>query len=213
MYLQKIRQILAFFCWKKGNLLKYFLLTLIVGIYGKIDKSCFRLVDFRGCEKMAVKSEYQLLLNYFRGMSKIMEEEWQANARDIGLTLAEQHAIWIIDSKGKASVTEIAKIGLWDRSTVMQILKRLEEKQIVYSTKNKKDLRVTYIALTEEGKQKRIESESKSYKLIDFIMNYQGPDGFREAFIDFHRELNRHFHGDEFIEWVEETAGNLKDEN
>lgn len=78
---------------------------------------------------MTVKSDYQLMLNYFRGMLKIMEEEWQANAKDIGLTLAEQHAIWIIDSRESISVTEIAKIGLWDRSTVMQILKRLEEKK------------------------------------------------------------------------------------
>lgn len=88
----------------------------------------------------------------------------------------------------------------------------MKKKNIIYTTKNKRDLRVTYITLTEQGKQKRKESEEKSYKLIDFIVNYKGPDGFKDAFIDFHREINRHFHGDEFIDWVEETAENLKEE-
>ncbi|MDQ0256215.1 MarR family protease production transcriptional regulator HPr [Evansella vedderi] len=161
---------------------------------------------------MTVKSNYHLLINYIRGMSKVLEEEWQSNAKDIGLTLAEQHVMWIVNSKEKISVTDIAKIGLWDRSTVMQIIKRLQEKDLIYMTKNKKDLRVTFIALTKEGKAKRDESQQKTYKFFEFIEDYQKNNKeFMEEFLRFYREFNRHFHGEEFVEWVEETTKNYKD--
>ncbi|MBU9714711.1 MarR family transcriptional regulator [Evansella tamaricis] len=159
---------------------------------------------------MTVDDRTHLLLNYMRGLSKVLEEEWQNNAQTLGLTLAEQHVLWIVYSKGKISVTNVAKIGLWDRSTVMQIMKRLQDKDLVKSVKDERDLRVTYMTLTEEGKRKREQSQQKDYKFFDFIDNYykQKPD-FMEELIRFHREVNYHFNGSDFVDWVEETTEKL----
>ncbi|MBU9724079.1 MULTISPECIES: transcriptional regulator, SarA/Rot family [Bacillaceae] len=155
---------------------------------------------------MAVDDQSVLLINYMRGLGKVLEDEWQSNAQNIGLTLAEQHVLWIVYTKEKVSVTDVAKIGLWDRSTVMQIMKRLQQKQLVEIVKDVSDLRVTYITLTEEGKKKREESEHKDYKLFDFINKYkqENPEGLEEV-VQFHRRVNEHFHGSEFVDWVEET--------
>ena len=158
------------------------------------------------------RKEYHLLLNYIRGMGKVLEEEWQKNAKTLGLTLAEQHVMWIVCSKDPISITEIAKVGLWDRSTVMQVVKRLQGKKLVRLLKDERDLRITYIELTEEGEEKRRESKHKDYKFFEFLNKYQKDnEKFMEELICFHREVNLHFHGKEFIDWVEETTDKFDD--
>ncbi|WP_078597038.1 MarR family transcriptional regulator [Evansella clarkii] len=158
---------------------------------------------------MSVNRNNHLLLNYIRGIGKVLEEEWQQNAKALGLTLAEQHIMWIVHSKEKISVSHIAKIGLWDRSTVMQVIKRLQEKKLVRMLKDERDLRITYIELTEEGKLKRNQSKEKDFELFSFLNEYQKEnEEFIEELIRFHREVNLHFHGREFVDWVEETTEN-----
>ncbi|MBM7097245.1 MULTISPECIES: MarR family transcriptional regulator [Alteribacter] len=156
---------------------------------------------------MTVSRNNHLLMNYIRGMAKTLEEEWQTSARDLGLTLAEQHIMWIVYLEEKASISRIAKVGLWDRSTVMQVIKRLVGKGYVKVLKDDRDLRVSYVILTEEGKVKRQQTQKESFELFDFIEEYQKKNpGFMEQLVSFHREANRHFHGDEFVDWVETTT-------
>ncbi|WP_026689355.1 MarR family transcriptional regulator [Alteribacter aurantiacus] len=156
---------------------------------------------------MSVSQNNHLLMNYIRGMAKTLEEEWQTSARDLGLTLAEQHIMWIVHLEGKASISRIAKVGLWDRSTVMQVIKRLVSKGFVQVLKDDRDLRVSYVVLTNEGESKRKETQKESFELFDFIDDYQKRNpGFIEQLISFHREANRHFHGDDFVEWVDKTT-------
>jgi MarR family transcriptional regulator, protease production regulatory protein HPr len=156
---------------------------------------------------MKVSHEDHLLLNYLRGLGKVLEEEWQENAHTIGITSAEQHVMWIVHTKSKLSVSEIARIGLWDRSTVMQMIKRLSKKNLIHLSKDKKDLRLTYVSLTDEGKKKRDESERKDFKLFEFIKAYSKEnERFIEDLIHFHREANLHFHGKDFVEWVESSS-------
>ncbi len=142
-----------------------------------------------------------------RGILKVLEDEWQKNAQTLGLTLAEQHVMWIVHSEGKMSISTIARIGLWDRSTVMQIIKRLQAKKLVRMTKDEQDLRITYIELTAEGEHKRELTKEKDYKLFDFIYKYQEEnEEFMTELIKFHREANKYFHGEDFVEWVERTT-------
>ncbi|MGP4081008.1 MarR family winged helix-turn-helix transcriptional regulator [Pseudalkalibacillus sp. R45] len=151
-----------------------------------------------------------IMMNYLRGTYKVLEEEWQKSARSIGLTQAEQHVLWIVQLEKEATITKIATIGLWDVSTVMQVITRLKQKGFITLTKKSSDRRVSYAVLTEKGKEKYEESKQFSYKLFEYLESFGENSNenrqFVENLVKFHRELNQHFHGSEFIDWTEQTA-------
>ncbi|WP_349407698.1 MarR family transcriptional regulator [Pseudalkalibacillus sp. SCS-8] len=159
-------------------------------------------------------SNLHIMMNYLRGTYKVLEEEWQKSARSIGLTQAEQHVLWIVQLEQEATITRIASIGLWDVSTVMQVITRLKQKGYITLVKKDADRRVSYAVLTELGKEKFQESKEFSYKLYDYLENYSQLSNenseFLEKLMEFHRDLNKHFHGTEFIDWAEKTAKTLK---
>jgi MarR family protease production transcriptional regulator HPr len=94
----------------------------------------------------------------------------------------------------------------------MQVIKRMQEKKLVRMLKDERDLRITYIVLTEEGKQKRNQSKEKDFELFSFLNEYQKEnEEFIDELIRFHKEVNLHFHGREFVDWVEETTENYDD--
>jgi MarR family protease production transcriptional regulator HPr len=157
------------------------------------------------------------MMNYLRGTYKVLEEEWQKSARSIGLTQAEQHVMWIVYLEKEATITKIASIGLWDVSTVMQVISRLKQKGFITLTKKVADRRVSYALLTETGQSKIEESSRFSYKLYDYLEQYRNQsDGnaqFLQQLLEFHKDLNQYFHGTEFIDWTEKTSKTLNDGN
>lgn len=147
------------------------------------------------------------LLNYMRGTYKVLENEWQKNAKEIGLTQAEQHVMWIVFTENEATITRISEVGLWDVSTVMQVLKRLKNKGFVIIEKKNSDRRISYVRLTEEGLTK-IEASSKySYSVGEYIDEYRSRSKehaqFLEELYEFQLEFNKHFHGSDFVNWIE----------
>ncbi|MFA9556014.1 MarR family winged helix-turn-helix transcriptional regulator [Evansella sp. AB-rgal1] len=156
---------------------------------------------------MFYDGEIHKLLNYIRGLGKVLEEDWQATAKELGLTLAELHVVWIVGTNNKLSITNIAKIGLWDRSTVMQIIKRLRAKDIVTITKDDKDLRVTFVTLTKEGEEKRKLSENANTRFLHYMDMYQNENiqSMKEV-LTFFKDSNTYFHNVEFINWVEGSS-------
>ncbi|MBU8907775.1 MarR family transcriptional regulator [Desertibacillus haloalkaliphilus] len=154
--------------------------------------------------------DVHLIMNYTRGLYKILEDDWQKAAQQIGLTLAEQHALWIIYFEQKAPMSRIAEVGLWDLSTVMQIVKRLKEKGLVKTEKDENDLRISYVLLTEKGKQKHEQSKELEIRLDDFVDEYSKQSDetkhFMKQMISFLADANRHFHGEDFIHWVNRTT-------
>lgn len=155
---------------------------------------------------MSMNFNPHLLLNYFRGVAKVIEEDWQKAARSKGLTQAEQHTLWVVFFEGRASISTIAQFGLWDRSTVMQVVKRLKEKGLVFIEKDEKDLRVSYVMLTEEGKKRRAETRTSHYEFIEYMTELmkEDPDGFQNL-LKMLEKINRRYYGEEFINWVEQT--------
>lgn len=157
-----------------------------------------------------------MMMNYLRGTYKVLEEEWQKSARSIGLTQAEQHVLWIVHLEKEATITKIASIGLWDVSTVMQVITRLKQKGFITLTKKVADRRVSYALLTELGEQKIQESYQFSYKLYDYLEDYskQSDDNlqFLKQLMEFHKDLNQYFHGSDFIDWTERTSKTLQKE-
>ncbi|WP_018923903.1 MarR family winged helix-turn-helix transcriptional regulator [Salsuginibacillus kocurii] len=155
---------------------------------------------------MATAKDFHIYLNFLRGLSKIMEEDWQRFAQDLGLTQAEQHALWVIDSGEKATMSQVAKVGLWDLSTVMQLIKRLKQKGLVTTTKDEQDLRISYVTLTEEGKRRKEQSATYSHRLQQVLSDYENKSNEHAQFMDelkcFLEEINQDVHGKEFVNWV-----------
>lgn len=147
------------------------------------------------------------LLNFFRGTSKVVEEEWQKAARSVGLTQAELHTLWVIYFEGRASITTVANYGLWDRSTVMQVVKRLKEKGLVTIEKDEQDLRVSYCLLTDEGSNRQLATAAIDNNFFHYIQELRNEDeeGFKQ-FIRFLVKINQKFHGEEFVHWVEKSS-------
>jgi MarR family protease production transcriptional regulator HPr len=156
-----------------------------------------------------------MLLNYLRGAYKVLEEEWQKAAKEIGLTQAEQHILWIVFIEKEATITRVADLGLWDVSTVMQVVKRLKDKGLIKVKKKANDRRISYVELTEAGYIKRKQSEQHTYKLYDFLKDYFGQSDENAKFMyesmKFYREMNQHFHGREFASWIESSAKGIVD--
>ncbi|MFZ4452167.1 MarR family winged helix-turn-helix transcriptional regulator [Salibacterium aidingense] len=157
----------------------------------------------------SVQWNFHSYLNLFRGVLKVMEEDWQKAANELGVTQAEQHILWIIYIEGQATMSQVADLGLWDLSTVMQIMKRLREKKLIEVEKNDSDLRVSYVSLTEKGEETRKASAERHHRLFDFLAVYaekeSDSEAMLESFHDFLKEANLYFHGREFVDWVGKT--------
>ncbi|MBN8208183.1 BlaI/MecI/CopY family transcriptional regulator [Bacillus sp. NTK071] len=147
------------------------------------------------------------LMNYMRGTYKVLENEWQKNAREIGLTQAEQHVMWIVYLEKEITITRISEIGLWDVSTVMQVLKRLKNKAFVKLEKKANDRRVSYVSLTDVGLEKVDASTQYSYSVMNYLDEYREKSEEHAEFLkemyQFQMDFNKHFHGSEFVNWVE----------
>jgi MarR family transcriptional regulator, protease production regulatory protein HPr len=154
------------------------------------------------------------MVNYMRGVYKVLEEDWQKSAKAIGLTQAEQHVLWIVSFEEDITISKIAYYGLWDVSTVMQVIKRLKDKGLVRLVKKNDDRRVSYVYLTEEGLEKHKLSTNFNCQVYAFLQKWLDNGNKQEFYRDLvqlHRDLNQHFHGDEFVEWVEETGKLLQE--
>ncbi len=150
------------------------------------------------------------MLNYFRATYKVIEEDWQKSAQEVGITQSEQHMLWIIYFEKKVSMSHIAKVGLWDLSTVMQVIKRLKTKGLVQTIKDENDLRISYVMLTPEGEKKREATSKIMYRFGDFINEYANESEEHkqrlEAALNFVQDMSKHFYGQDYIQWVDRTS-------
>lgn len=154
------------------------------------------------------------MVNFLRGSYKVLEEDWRQAAAKLGLTQAEQHTIWIIYLEEETTISRLSEIGLWDISTVMQVIKRLKDKELVETRKRPNDRRVSYVSLTKAGRQKYEESvketNRQNYQICQFFHDYEPHFSDREAFekelIRFFKHMNQHFYGDDFVTWIDDSS-------
>ncbi|MFZ3589587.1 MarR family transcriptional regulator [Bacillus sp. DJP31] len=153
-----------------------------------------------------------VMINHWRGMYKVLESDWQAVAKETGVTPAELHVLWILSLEVQATMSRIAELGLWDLSTVAQMINRLKKKEMIKTKKKNKDRRISYCELTPLGKEKAEESKAHSYKFLDYLKEQEDKNNdisIIEQLRDFQVKFNRHFHGKDFVDWVDETAKQL----
>lgn len=155
---------------------------------------------------------FHTLINHWRGMYKVLENDWQAAAKQIGVTSAELHVLWILSLEQQATMSKIAELGLWDLSTVAQMVKRLNKKGMIQTNKDHHDRRISYCTLTPLGSEKVEESKGHSYKFLDFVKEQEKQNSNKNIIQElrtFQMEFNRHFHGSVFVDWIDKTSKQL----
>lgn len=92
----------------------------------------------------------------FKKISNHLEAVNNESLRCYGLTSAQLDLMVLLDDRGEA-ITSQKDIGQYfgiKHTTTIHILKRLEEKQLVYREINGENAKYRNVHLTEEGKQK-----------------------------------------------------------
>lgn len=147
-----------------------------------------------------------ILICLLRGVNKVLEADINQSTEKAGVTITELNFLWTIFHEKEASVSRLAELTLLDASTVTQVLKRLKKKQLVEGFKNNKDHRFSYVKLTSKGDEARkLSMENSSYKLLDFLSSrMKNSKGKKETeiVINYLKEINNYFHGQDYVNWV-----------
>lgn len=92
-----------------------------------------------------------------------IQKDWEKVANEVGLTHAQQHALWILHLDDGLTLNELGNIAFWNKSTTSALISRLEKKGYVRKEKYLDNSRTIKIYITEGGK--RILEESVNTKL------------------------------------------------
>lgn len=155
----------------------------------------------------------KLLLSYWRGINKILEQDLLMLAAEQKLTSSDAFIMRILFVEEENTISKIAEIGLWEIPTVMQYIKRLKNNGLVETSKRKNDRRITYVKLTEKGKE-AVGSMSDVFdsklRLFNFIADFHDENDTNRKLIDdiitLEKKINKHFHGSNFVEWVQNSS-------
>ncbi|QOR67992.1 MarR family transcriptional regulator [Cytobacillus suaedae] len=161
-----------------------------------------------------VKTHFPILFNLLRGLDKVMSSELTDLANKVGLTLAELNFIWTISCEGELTVSRISKLTLLDESTVTQVLTRLKKKKFITSFKKPDDNRFSYIKLTERGEEKIRLLINNEFTFLSFLQKKMESPKSKEninATLEFLKEVNLHYNGEEYVSWVYSLPEKIKE--
>ena len=150
-----------------------------------------------------MEDKLHYLLNNFRAMYKVLENDWERSAQNMGITKAEQHLLWIVYLEEEITVSRLSDLCLLKVSTVMQVLKRMVEQGLVSQIKRQEDRRITYVSMTTLGYEAIRTSTSYEYRFLNYFQEMD--ESKRTQMLDCVQEFNRHFYGEAFVHWVEKT--------
>lgn len=162
------------------------------------------------------KSFFPILISLLRGVNRKLEDDLSKSARELGVTITELNFLWTIHYEKEATVSRIATLTLLDASTVTQVLSRLKKKKLVTIRKKDEDQRYSYVQLSNEGSLVR--KASMVYRqdsLLNFLISETKKPGGKmkvETTLEYLRQINLHFHGNEFVDWVYSLDEKLRDE-
>ncbi|MEG6616012.1 MarR family transcriptional regulator [Peptococcaceae bacterium 1198_IL3148] len=153
-----------------------------------------------------------VLLNLIRGLHKAIDEDWRKAAAKSGLTVSQQHLLWILNFENGSTLSEISEYGLWHLSTVMDLVERMEKAGLVHKEVDQSDARTKRVYITDKGREvlnstaKRIDN----YKFLDVVYNERTKDLLAER-INMLYNLNKAFHGEKFVNYVEQSTNRVKE--
>lgn len=95
------------------------------------------------------------LFNIIERLANLLRQEVRAEGQTLGLQPVQQEALYYLSICNRYSDTTLAVteyLGL-TKGTVSQTLKILENKSLIYKEKDKNDLRITHLKVTDAGQQ------------------------------------------------------------
>ncbi|MCA0172906.1 MarR family transcriptional regulator [Bacillus sp. RAR_GA_16] len=143
-------------------------------------------------------------MNHMRAAFKVLDKEWQMAAKDLGITQAEQHILWIVYLEKSITLTKLAELSLLDISTVAQVLTRMSTKDLIIQSKKNQDRRVTYVSLSPKGENTLLTSSTYEYQFWNYMKEMEPTK--RAQFLSIISDMNKHFYGSSFVEWVEQSS-------
>lgn len=95
------------------------------------------------------------LFNVIERLANLLRHEARAEGQLLGLQPVQQEALYYLSICNRYSDTTLAvtEYLALTKGTVSQTLKVLENKELIKKEKDKKDLRITHLKLTESGKK------------------------------------------------------------
>lgn len=151
------------------------------------------------------------LLNLLRFVYKSFEREWARQAHANGLTIPQQHILWLVYFDEGCSISDLSKRGLWHMSTLTDLLNRMEKEGYIHKVKDADDKRTYRVYLTPKGKEKReeiIESSDLHFSLLKKLDELE--PGYVDNIIDnLYKICNEVFDGEDFTKFVQQTAEKL----
>lgn len=148
-----------------------------------------------------------MLLNLVRGLYKAIDDDWRKSAAQNGLTVSQQHLLWILHFENGSTLSEISAYGLWHLSTVMDLVDRMESRGLVSKEIDHNDARTKRVYLTEKGKNlvTATYTGADSFKFLDVVYNEDNKHLLAQN-IEMLYNLNKVFHGDKFVNFVANTT-------
>lgn len=159
---------------------------------------------------------FNMLLNLMRTTYMNLEKQWQINAMEVGLSYAQQHALWILHIQDGLTLEELGNIAMWNKSTTSALITKLEHKDYVKKESEEDGTRGFRIFLTPKG-QEVLSSSVATEGCISFMGLFK--DLEESKFVDFLENLHEisNIVGDkyfpekqkDFNKYLEEYSNNL----
>lgn len=112
-----------------------------------------------------------------------LERDWQNEANVVGISYAQQHALWLLHVQDGLTLEELGKIAVWNKSTTSVMVSRLEQKGLVRKEKAQEKGRTIKVYLTEQGRAK-IEESVNTPECIEYMSLFRESDEERlKAFL------------------------------
>ncbi|MBO8137339.1 MAG: winged helix DNA-binding protein [Desulfotomaculum sp.] len=151
------------------------------------------------------------MLNLIRGLYKAIDEDWRKCASKSGLTVSQQHMLYILFFENGSTLSEISKYGLWHLSTVVDLVERMERSGLVRKEIDSNDARTKRVYITEKGieKVKATFDNAGSFKFLN-ALELDNIEKLEEH-VEILYRLNQAFNGNEFVQFVRNSKHKLRD--
>ncbi len=109
---------------------------------------------------------------------RISGEIFRRNARkrNPGFTIGEGPVLAFLNENGRVTAGDLVDHAHVGTGRISNILKTLEIKGLILRVKSKEDRRITYVILTERGRERIIEQQRKMRERLRLMLDYLGEE-------------------------------------
>ncbi|WP_162582518.1 MarR family winged helix-turn-helix transcriptional regulator [Acidianus brierleyi] len=135
---------------------------------------------------MEALEKWEEILKGFRNLRRLLQRE----AEKYGYSSTEIQILYQLHIKPR-NITELSELIGIGKSSVTEIIEKMEKRNLVKKIKNENDKRYTIIKITEEG-EKALEQTREEYKkILSSILERVNAEEVIKFFEEIEKELNR----------------------